>query len=447
MTLCRRLFVAAVIFACMLPPTYAAAEAADFAADIQPLLAERCSTCHGGVNREGGVSFVDRRSALAETDTGVRPIVPGEPEASELLRRVASPDPDVRMPPTGEPLSSEEIDLLHCWIAAGAEWPQHWSFRPIGRPAPPAVQDVAWIRNPIDRFVLARLEPEGIAPSPEADRPTLVRRLYFDLLGLPPTPAEVDAFLADGAPGAYERLVDRLLASPHFGERWGRHWLDQARYADTDGYEVDAARPHAWHWRDWVIRAVNDDLPFDRFTVEQLAGDLLPAATFDQQLATAFHRQTLTNNEGGIDKEEYRVYAMMDRVNTTAVVWLGLTAGCTQCHDHPYDPLSQREYYQLFAFFNNADETELPLADDSEVKLAVLTEREEPRTTHLLRRGDFLAPRKDEAIQPGTPSALPSLKPRCEDGPADRLDSRGGTGSGVFLGQESEQVAAALAAK
>jgi hypothetical protein len=400
----------------------AEADEIDFAAEVQPILAERCSACHGGVKREGGVSFVDRRSALAEADSGLRPISPGDPEESELVRRVAAHDVGERMPPTGEPLSPEQVDVLRRWIAAGAEWPMHWSFRPVERPPLPDVKDAAWIRSSIDHFVLARLEGEGVKPSSEADPKTLIRRLYLDLLGLPPAPAEVAAFLSDEAPGAYERLVDRLLASPHFGERWGRHWLDQARYADTDGYEVDAPRPHAWRWRDWVIRAVNDDLPFDRFTVEQLAGDLLPGAAFDQQLATAFHRQTLTNNEGGIDKEEYRVYAVMDRVHTTAVVWLGLTAGCTQCHDHPYDPLSQREFYQLFAFFNNADETELESPDDSGVKLSVLAQRDEPRTTHVLRRGNFLTPDANDAIDPGTPAALPPLDQRHEEGVADRLD-------------------------
>jgi hypothetical protein len=394
----------------------------DFAAEIQPLLRQRCTSCHGGVKREGGLSFVDRRSALSEIDSGAHAIIPEKPEESELLRRVAAEDPDERMPPTGEPLNAEQIALLRRWISAGAEWPEHWSLAPLQRRPLPRVPEASWVRNPIDLFVLARLESEEVEPSPEADRSTLIRRLYLDLHGLPPSPPQVEAFLDDESPDAYERLVDRMLASPHFGERWGRHWLDPARYADTDGYEVDAVRPHAWRWRDWVIRAVNDDLPFDQFTVEQLAGDLLPEATLDQKLATAFHRNTLTNKEGGADQEEYRVYAVMDRVNTTATVWLGLTAACTQCHDHPYDPFSQREFYQLFAFFNNADETELPLPVSRDVKVPVLAERDEPRTTHLLRRGNFLAPENDEAILPATPAALPPLQPRCDDRLPDRLD-------------------------
>ncbi len=244
--------------------------------------------------------------------------------------------------------------------AAPAPHSDHWSFQPIVRPRVPRVERSGWLRNPIDAFVLAKLESLGIAPSPEADRPTLIRRLSLDLTGLLPTPAEVDAFLRDTHPDAYERLVDRLLASAHFGERWARHWLDLARYADSDGYEKDSPRPYAWLYRDWVIDAVNRDLPFDEFTIEQLAGDLLPEATLEHHIATGFHRNTLTNREGGVDQEEYRNKANADRVNTTASVWLGLTMGCCTCHDHKYDPLTQREYYSMFAFFNTAQESDLP---------------------------------------------------------------------------------------
>jgi hypothetical protein len=230
----------------------------------------------------------------------------------------------------------------------------------MARPAPPPVQDRPWVRNDIDRFVLARLEAEDITPSPEADRPALIRRARLDLTGLPPTPAEVDAFVSDPRPDAYERLVDRLLASPAYGERWGRHWLDAARYADSDGYEKDTGRPHAWRWRNWVIDALNRDLPFDQFAVEQLAGDLLPNATTGQKVATGFHRNTLTNREGGVDAEQFRVEQVVDRVTTTGTVFLGLTIGCARCHDHKYDPISQREFYQLFAFFNSDVEADIP---------------------------------------------------------------------------------------
>jgi len=243
----------------------------------------------------------------------------------------------------------------------------HWAYQPIGTSPPPEVQNKDWACNPIDSFVLARLEADGIPPSPEADRYTLIKRLSYDLLGLPPEPEAVDTFVMDTSPDAYKKLVDRLLGSPHFGERWGRHWLDKARYADSDGYEKDLPRPHAWRYRDWVIEAINSDLPFDQFTTEQLAGDLLPDATLMNKLATAFHRQTLFNTEGGVDREEYRVEVVVDRTNTVGAVWLGHTVGCAQCHSHKYDRISQREYYQLFAFFNNGEEvtTELPVSVDA----------------------------------------------------------------------------------
>jgi hypothetical protein len=404
------------------------ARAVEFDRDIRPILQD-CARCHGGIKRQNGLSFLRREDALAPARSGERAIVPGRPEESELLRRVRATGRE-RMPAEGKPLTPNQIEGLRQWITSGAPWPEHWAFAPLKRPAPPTVKDVAWPRNPIDYFVLKRLEDKGLRPSPEADRPTLIRRLSLDLVGLPPSISDVDAFLADTGPDAYEKLVDRLLASPHFGERWGRHWLDLARYADSDGYEVDKVRPNAWYWRDWVIRAVNEDMRFDQFTVEQLAGDLLPGAGFSQKLATAFHRQTLTNNEGGIDKEEYRVKAVMDRVNTTATVWLGLTVGCMQCHDHPYDPLTQREFYGLYAFFNNADEVDLPLSKEiatkygweglrtafvekksaKETQLAVLAERPEPRRTHLFHRGDFLQPKKEKAVRPGFLSVLPASK-------------------------------------
>jgi mono/diheme cytochrome c family protein len=364
----------------------------DFAREVQPVFVEHCYQCHGPDKLESGLRLDIRERALAGGDSGPL-LVAGRSGESEIVRRIASSDDDERMPPPGardKPLSPEQIRAVTLWIDQGAAWPQaaastHWAFRPIARPAPPGVKNEAWPRNPIDRFVLARLEARGVAPADEADRYTLAKRLWYDLLGLPPDLEAVDAFVRDVSPGAYEKLVDRLLDSPHFGERWGRRWLDLARYADSDGYEKDNPRPDAWRYRDWVIDAVNADMPLDRFAVEQLAGDLLPGATPSERLATAFHRQTLTNTEGGADQEQFRVEAIFDRVATTGSVWLGLTVGCAQCHSHKYDPISHEEYYRLFAFFNNGDEveTEVPLSgealakwtkdhDDAERKLAAL---------------------------------------------------------------------------
>ncbi len=346
----------------------------DFPRDVQPIFVEHCYQCHGPDKQEAGLRLDQREKALAGGDSGAW-FVAGKAAESEIVRRVLA-DEDERMPPVdaqNKPLSAEQIATIKTWIDSGANWPEanaggsnHWSFQPIARPEPPAVQNEAWIRNPIDRFVLSRLETRSIAPSPEADRYTLIKRLSYDLLGLPPSVAEVDAFVNDPAPDAYARLVDRLLDSPRFGERFARHWLDKARYADSDGYEKDNPRPDAWRYRDWVIDAVNRDLPLDRFTIEQLAGDLLPDADPLNRLATAFHRQTLTNTEGGTDQEQFRVEAIFDRVATTGTVWLGLTVGCAQCHTHKYDPITHQEYYQLFAFFNNADETQAdaPLVGD-----------------------------------------------------------------------------------
>jgi hypothetical protein len=259
--------------------------------------------------------------------------------------------------------ADEEIDSTKDWVTSGAEFEQHWAYLPLSPGKRPEVEDAQRVRNPIDRFVLARLAKEGIRPSPRAERHTLIKRLCYDLIGLPPTPAEVDAFVRDDSPGAYAALVKRLLASKHFGERWGRHWLDKARYADSDGYEKDNARPDAWYYRDWVLKAVNEDMPIDQFTIEQLAGDLIPDATPRQRLATAFHRQTLTNTEGGADQEEFRNAAVFDRTETIGTIWLGLTLNCARCHTHKYDAIPQSDYYRLFAFFNNADETnyDLPL--------------------------------------------------------------------------------------
>lgn len=337
-----------------LPPatSQAAGRSVSFNDQIRPILSDRCYFCHGPDedHREAGLRLDDREAAIEAAA-----IVPGEPDASLLIERIAETDEGILMPPPHSNrarLSDEEVELFRRWIAEGAEFERHWAFAPLSDPVVPDVQNEAAVSNPIDRFVLATLERAGIEPSPPADRATLIRRLTLDLTGLLPEPAEIARFEADTRPDAYERRVDALLASPHFGERWGRHWLDQARYADSHGYSVDAQRS-MWPYRDWVIRAIGDDMPFDQFTIEQLAGDLLTDATKQQLIASAFHRNTLINQEGGSDPEQFRHESVVDRVNTTGAVWLGLTLGCAQCHTHKYDPITHREYYELFAFFNS----------------------------------------------------------------------------------------------
>ncbi len=351
-----------LILLCLLLFAPAAFSQDEFTARVRPILARYCFKCHGPDEtvRKARLRLDVRAEALKPARSRKRAIVPGKPQQSELVARIFSSDESEVMPPPGTKLalSPAEKETLKKWIVGGAGYTTHWAFVPPHRTALPAVRNTAWPSTPIDHFVLARLEKEGLAPSPEADRYTLVRRLYLDLLGLPPTPSEADAFVKDSRPDAYERLVDSLLASPRYGERWARRWLDLARYADTNGYEKDRPRS-IWPWRDWVIRALNADVPFDRFTVEQLAGDLLPGATREQRIATGFHRNTMLNEEGGIDPLEFRFHAMTDRVATTSTVWLGLTMGCAQCHTHKYDPLSQKEYYQFLAFLDNADEPEL----------------------------------------------------------------------------------------
>jgi len=342
----------------------------DFRGDVQPIFRRTCITCHGPEKQESGLRLDKKATALAGGDSG-RDIVPGNSGESRLLMLVAGLDDDLGiMPPDGEgtPLTRDQVGILRAWIEQGAIWPDdadataafsHWSFQPIRDPAVPSVADNQWTRSPIDAFVLSRLEKQEIHPSPSAERTTLARRLHLDLLGLPPSPDELHAFLADDRPDAVERLVDRLLASPHFGERWARHWLDLARYADSDGYEKDNARPFAWRYRQWVIEAINADMPYDRFSIEQIAGDLLADAGDSQRVATGFHRNTLHNTEGGIDPEEDRVKKTIDRTNTLGTIWLGLTVGCAQCHSHKYDPLPQREYYSFYALMNSIDETNI----------------------------------------------------------------------------------------
>ncbi len=464
-----------------LPP--ASAAKVDFDRDVRPILAAHCVGCHGPDKQKGGYRLDDRK-ALIEGGNGGAAVVVGKSAESRLIHAVAGVGPDAKMPPENKtPLTAAQVGVLRAWIDAGAPWsggavaaqaagparPPHWAFSRPRRPEIPSTNPET--QNPIDAFALARLRQEKLTPNPEADRATLLRRLSLDLTGLPPMPDELAAFLADAAPDAYLKVVARLLASLHFGERWGRHWLDLARYADSDGYEKDTGRPFAWRYRDYVIAAFNADLPYDRFTVEQLAGDLLPGATQEQKIATGFHRNTLTNKEGGADQEEFRVAACVDRVSTTATVWLGLTVACAQCHDHKYDPISQREFYQFFAFFNSDREVDLPAplpgeqerlktqraafeeqrtkltaaVEDGKTKnlpAAEQTKRQKAltdhakkapaptpamtlalgptRPTHVMIRGDFL--RKGVAVEPGFLSALKTPTADAIGSPKTRLD-------------------------
>lgn len=356
-----------------LPP--AAVKKIDFVHDIQPIFTENCVSCHGPKRQEAEFRLDVNEIAFKGGELGPA-IIPGKSAESLLIHAVAGIKSDLVMPKKGERLKPEQIGLLRAWIDQGADWPEsasvklvdkrnHWAFKPPVRPTVPSVKNKKWVRNPIDDFVLARLEKEKLKPSPEADRVTLMRRVTLDLTGLPPTVKEVDDYLADKRPDAYERLVDRLLASPHYGEKWARHWLDLARYADTNGYEKDRPRS-IWPYRDWVINALNRDLSYDEFVIEQLAGDLLPNATRDQKIATGFLRNSMLNQEGGIEPEQFRVEALIDRMDTLGKSMLGLTVNCCQCHNHKYDPFAQKEYYQLYAFLNNDDEAylEVPKPED-----------------------------------------------------------------------------------
>lgn len=431
-----RLCLALTLLA-LAPAARAAEPPIDYGRDIRPILSNACFKCHGPATAKAKLRLDDRDRAV---ERGA--LVPGKHADSELLRRALLPDSDgARMPPpeAGPRLTPEQIAKLKAWIDQGAPYSAHWAFVPPRAPAVPGTKYET--RNAIDNFVRARLEAEGLAPSAEADRAALVRRVTLDLTGLLPSPAEVEAFVKDTSPGAYERVVDRLLASPHYGERHARHWLDLARYADSNGYTIDGPR-QIWAYRDYVIKALNADVPFDRFTREQLAGDLLPNATLEQKVATGFHRNTAFNEEGGTDPEQFRVERTVDRANTTAAVWLGLTGGCAQCHDHKYDPFSQKDYYRLYAFFDSCDEPTLPVggppdlekkiadlqkkvaaarlagADDETKKLLaeikkvqgqvpttlVMRERAKPRQTFVQIRGEFL--RKGDEVQPGFPAAL-----------------------------------------
>jgi hypothetical protein len=329
-----------------------------FNRDVRPILSENCFACHGFDPKHRQADLrLDTFAGATEDHDGIRGIVPGDLTQSAAWQRIISTDPDEVMPPPKShkpPLSPAQRSILKTWIEQGAKYERHWSFEPP-KPSP---------GSSIDSFIQDRLAQENLSPSPAASPATLIRRVSLDLTGLPPTPEEVAAFLADPSDQAYSKLVDRLLQSPHYGERWGRWWLDQARYADSNGYSIDAPR-QIWKFRDWVIDALNADMPFDQFTIEQLAGDLLPNASESQKIATGFHRNTQINQEGGIDKEQFRIDSVFDRVATTGTVWLGLSIGCAQCHDHKFDPIEQKEYYQLFAFFNNQDEPTLKILDQN----------------------------------------------------------------------------------
>ncbi len=391
----------------------------DFNREVRPILSQNCFKCHGpdDAARKAKLRLDVRTDAVGPAKSGAVAIVPGRPAESELVKRIFTADADEVMPPpnTKHELSAAQKETLRQWIAAGAEYKPHWAFVPPRASEPPAVADAAWPRNGIDHFVRARLAREGLEPSPAADPYTLVRRVYLDLIGLPPTPEEADAFVHDTEGKAYEKLVDELLASPRYGERWGRRWMDLARYADTNGYEKDRQRS-IWPWRDWVIRSLNADLPFDQFTVEQLAGDLLPNATVDQRVATGFHRNTMLNEEGGIDPLEFRFHAMTDRVGTTGTTWLGLTVGCAQCHTHKYDPITHREYYQLMAFLNNADEPDLdlPAPDAAEKRRADLAKADR-LLTELPGKFPVATPGRWESPKPVSVESASGEKPKLLD--------------------------------
>ena len=350
----------ALLGLCVSALTVCAAErAVEFNRDVRPVLSDKCFTCHGPDAKTKNIPLRLDQEAAAKADLGAgrRAIVEGDPDASELIRRVTTESKAKRMPPvhTGHAITPRELSVLRSWIAAGAKWEKHWSFIPPRTPALPKVSDAAWVRNPIDAFVLERLDREGLRPSAEAGKEALLRRATLDLTGLPPAPAEIDAFLADSSPRAYERAVDRLLASPRYAERMAYRWLDYARYSDTNGYQFDGERS-MWRWRDWVIEAFAKNKPYDRFTLEQIAGDMLPGATTEQKVATGFNRNHRGNSEFGIIAEEYAVEYVIDRMETTSAVFMGLTMGCARCHNHKYDPISQREFYQMYAYFNNVPE-------------------------------------------------------------------------------------------
>ena len=448
-----------------------AASPVDFNREIRPILSKHCFQCHGfdGQARQADLRLDTVTGMTAETESGNRVVVPGKPTGSALFLRVTSPDADLRMPPpeVADGLSAAEVERLRRWIEEGAQWSEHWAFVPPQLPPLPGADPAGWRRNGIDAFILARLNEVKLSPAPEAGRETLLRRVVLDLRGLPPSIAEMEHFQRDASPDAYERMVDRVLAGPHYGERMARLWLDLARYADSSGYANDRLRS-IWPYRDWVTDAFNTDMPFDQFTLEQLAGDLLPDATQSQIVASGFHRNTPHQYEGGSDPEQYRVERVKNRLDTTGTVWLGLTVGCAQCHTHKFDPISQTEYYQLYAFFNSANETKHSVASSAQqaeitrlvteigrlkkvleqspapnesaedVKrrleertkaldqlrkslptTLVFREPAKKRTTRVHLRGDFLVP--GQQVEPGTLSRLHPFR-QPSSGVATRVD-------------------------
>lgn len=389
----------------------------EYARDVRPILSQHCFKCHGPdeSQRKGGLRLDVREAALKGGKSGVPSIVPKQVEQSEIIKRIDSHDKTEVMPPPAAKLDLTEAqkNILKNWIKQGAEYQQHWSFiLPEKKELDKGLLQDPWVRNPIDAFILKELRKRDLKPSQEADRYTLIRRVYLDLIGLPPTPEEADAFVKDTDPRAYEKVVDRLLASPQYGERWARKWLDLARYADTNGYEKDRPRS-IWPYRDWVIKALNNDMPFDQFTIEQIAGDLLPASSESQKVATGFHRNTMLNEEGGSDPREFRWHAINDRVATTGTVWLGLTVNCAQCHTHKYDPISHREYYQLFSYLNNCDEITMP----------VKTPEIEARRVEILKKVAELKASLAKQF-PADPEADPKNPQKWEQSRAEYLEFR-----------------------
>ena len=406
-----RCLVAFVLQGCAILSTlesgaHAESPALDFNRDIRPILAENCFYCHGqDANKRQAELRLDVRDVAIEAGA----IVPKDPRASELVSRINATDPKELMPPpkSNRRLSPEQKKRLERWIEEGANYATHWAFVAPERPAVPAVKGTQWVRNPIDRFVLAKLEAGGMSPSPEADRATLIKRLSIDLTGLPPTPEEVDAFVADTDPKAYEKLVDRLLASPHYGERMALPWLDAARYADSNGFQQDGDT-WQWVWRDWLVKALNDDMPFDQFTIRLLAGDLLPDATTEDKIASGFNRNHLLNGEGGAIAEEQRFVNLFDRIDTTATTWLGLTMACAQCHDHKYDPMTQKDYYSLLDAFNRVPESGTPQFFSSRIRVGGAVRRAPDRgeqgADRRARSEAESRPRPRESSRPSRPS-------------------------------------------